>query len=299
MIVQKNFLNKLKDFGLNIYESKLWTALLSRGVSTAGELSDIANIPRSRSYDVLESLERKGFIILKLGKPIKYLAVSPEEVLVRVKKKIQNEANKQLKLMDDISSSEVLEELQLLHKQGIEFIEPTELTGSIKGRSNIFDQMELTVKSAETSITIMTTTEGFIRDISSLLPIFEKAVKKGISIKIATSITSECAETVKLFDNIAEVKHIDHIEARFIIVDSKEILFMLLNDKEVHPTYDVGIWVNTEFFASAMESLLLETWNKLKLAKTMVASSHDVHDAKLKVNRMVREIDKCIALLNR
>ena len=40
-------------------------------------------------------------------------------------------------------------------------------------------------------------------------------------------------------------------------------------------------------------------YKKLKLAKTMVASSHDVHDAKLKVNRMVREIDKCIALLNR
>ncbi|MBN1386465.1 helix-turn-helix domain-containing protein, partial [Candidatus Woesearchaeota archaeon] len=54
MIVQKEFLNKLKDFGLNSYESKLWTALLSRGVSTAGELSDIANVPRSRSYDVLE-----------------------------------------------------------------------------------------------------------------------------------------------------------------------------------------------------------------------------------------------------
>lgn len=29
MIVQKDFLNKLKDFGLNSYESKLWTALLS------------------------------------------------------------------------------------------------------------------------------------------------------------------------------------------------------------------------------------------------------------------------------
>ncbi len=40
-------------------------------------------------------------------------------------------------------------------------------------------------------------------------------------------------------------------------------------------------------------------YKKLKLAKTMIASSHDVHDAKLKVNRMVREIDKCIALLNR
>ena len=62
MIVQKDFLNKLKDFGLNSYESKLWIALLSRGVSTAGELSDIANVPRSRSYDVLESLEKKGYV---------------------------------------------------------------------------------------------------------------------------------------------------------------------------------------------------------------------------------------------
>jgi len=59
MIVQKSLLLKLKEFGLNIYESKLWTALLSMGVATAGELSDVANVPRSRTYDVLESLEKK------------------------------------------------------------------------------------------------------------------------------------------------------------------------------------------------------------------------------------------------
>ena len=42
-----------------------------------------------------------------------------------------------------------------------------------------------------------------------------------------------------------------------------------------------------------------EKYNKLKISKALIASSDDVHDAKLKVNRMVREIDKCIALLNR
>ena len=42
-----------------------------------------------------------------------------------------------------------------------------------------------------------------------------------------------------------------------------------------------------------------EKYNKLKISKALIASSNDVHDAKLKVNRMVREIDKCIALLNR
>jgi len=44
---------------------------------------------------------------------------------------------------------------------------------------------------------------------------------------------------------------------------------------------------------------LEDKYDKLKISKALIASSNDVHDAKLKVNRMVREIDKCIALLNR
>ena len=42
-----------------------------------------------------------------------------------------------------------------------------------------------------------------------------------------------------------------------------------------------------------------EKYNKLKISKALIATSEDVHDAKLRVNRMVREIDKCIALLNK
>lgn len=37
----------------------------------------------------------------------------------------------------------------------------------------------------------------------------------------------------------------------------------------------------------------------LMVAKTFASGSDDAHDAKLKINRIVREIDKCIALLNR
>jgi len=40
-------------------------------------------------------------------------------------------------------------------------------------------------------------------------------------------------------------------------------------------------------------------YNTLKLAKTFVANSGDSQEAKVKINRIVREIDKCIALLNR
>jgi hypothetical protein len=40
-------------------------------------------------------------------------------------------------------------------------------------------------------------------------------------------------------------------------------------------------------------------YDHLKLAKVLESGSEDVHAAKLKVNKIVREIDKCIALLNK
>jgi septal ring factor EnvC (AmiA/AmiB activator) len=39
--------------------------------------------------------------------------------------------------------------------------------------------------------------------------------------------------------------------------------------------------------------------NKVKLAKMIAATTEDSHEARLKINRIVREIDRCIGLLNK
>jgi predicted RNase H-like nuclease (RuvC/YqgF family) len=46
-------------------------------------------------------------------------------------------------------------------------------------------------------------------------------------------------------------------------------------------------------------SELEEKNQKLSLGKGLMADSEDAHDARVRINRIVREIDKCIALLNR
>jgi DNA integrity scanning protein DisA with diadenylate cyclase activity len=47
-------------------------------------------------------------------------------------------------------------------------------------------------------------------------------------------------------------------------------------------------------------ALLDKKYENLKIAKVLSSvPGDDVHDTKLQVNRIVREIDKCIALLNR
>lgn len=40
-------------------------------------------------------------------------------------------------------------------------------------------------------------------------------------------------------------------------------------------------------------------FNTLKIAKTVSGTDNDVHETKLRVTKIVREIDKCIALLNK
>jgi sugar-specific transcriptional regulator TrmB len=64
-------------------------------------------VPRSRAYDVLESLEKKGFIVMKIGKPIKYIAVKPVEVVERVKKAVKEEAETQAQLLEEVKNDEI------------------------------------------------------------------------------------------------------------------------------------------------------------------------------------------------
>lgn len=264
MIVKEDFLNKLRNlFGLNLYEVRIWTALLSRGVSTAGELSEIGNVPRSRAYDVLESLEKKGFIITKLGKPIRYIAVEPKEVVERVKKYFVNGAQTRVKRLEELRGGDVLSELNTLHKTGIEFIEPSDLSGAIRGRHNIYTHLETMIKGAQKSVVIMTTSKGLMRKVEALKPELERLKKKGVKIKIAAPITKESVAAVQDIQKVADVKHAKDINARFCIVDGKELMFMVLNDDDVHPTYDVGVWVNTPYFASAMEQMFENNWQDM------------------------------------
>jgi len=200
MLIQKEIVHHLKDFGLNTYESKLWTALLARGVATAGELSDIANVPRSRSYDVLESLEKKGFVIVKIGKPIKYIAVPPGDVVERVRKRISEDAQEQIQILSNLEKSELLDELEALHKSGTVKVDPQELSGSLRGRSNIYSYLDYAIKNAEHDVIISTTAEGIKRKSEALKKAIKKAKSKGVDIKITAplSTSKEAAQTLSL-----------------------------------------------------------------------------------------------------
>ena len=256
MIVQFDFLNKLKALGLNSYEAKLWVALLSVGTSTAGELSDIANVPRSRSYDVLEGLEKKGFIITQIGKPIKYLAIPPVEVLERVKESINNEYKERESIMDSLQESELMTELDSLHTTGIKLVEPSDVSGSIRGRSKIYSRLNIMIKNSEKSIVLVTTTEGLKRKSKIIGKSLEKAKSRGVSISVYSPLNGD-PDALNYFKKFADVKNSDKLRARMCVVDHNEVLLMILDEGGAHEDYDVAIWLKTPFVASALQTLVV------------------------------------------
>ena len=268
MIVKDEFLSRLrKIFDLNLYEVKVWTALLSRGTSTAGELSNISDVPRSRTYDILESLEKKGFIIMKLGKPIKFVALKPEEVVERVKKNLMRDAKEKSQRLETLKGDDVLEELSTLFTKGIKFVEPSDLSGSLRGRQNLYNHLDMMVRDAEKTITIITTEEGLSRKLEALMPSLEKCKKRGVRVRIAAPINSNNLKVAKEFKKVAEVRNLEKMKARFVVIDSNQLMFMLLDDEKFHPNYDIGVWINTEFFALALEQLFDLAWKDMKAVR--------------------------------
>jgi HTH-type transcriptional regulator, sugar sensing transcriptional regulator len=249
MILNSQFLKKLRSaFNLNEYEVKIWTALLSKGVASAGELSDIGNVPRSRAYDILESLEKKGFIVMKLDKPIKYLAVEPKEIINRVKKDVQSKATEQIGIIADLENTDIFGDLTKLFTQGIDNVDPTNITSSIKGRKNIYNQMETMLRSAEKSVVISTTKAGFERKFENFRFLFKKLKDKGVKVKIITP------EKVTHQETTIQTKIVPEINSRFVLVDNKELLFMLTDD--VKDKEDLGIWVTSPYFVKALNSMV-------------------------------------------
>lgn len=274
MIVKEEFLSRLrKIFDLNLYEAKVWTALLSRGISTAGELSNISDVPRSRTYDILESLEKKGFIIMKIGKPIKFVALKPEEVVERVQKNLVINAQEKSKRLEELKGDDVLDELTSLFSNGVKFVEPSDLSGSLRGRQNVHNHLDMMIRNAEKTVTLVTTEDGLNRKIEALLPSLEKARKRGVNIRIAAPITPNNIKVAKQISKIADVRDTAGKKpaSRFAIVDSQQLMFMLTDDSSVHPNYDVAVWLSTDYFAKSMEQMFELSWgqftpvNKLKV----------------------------------
>jgi len=260
MILKPELLRQIKHtFSLNIYETKVWIALLGKGVATAGEIAEISNVPRSRTYDVLESLEKQGFAIMKLGKPVKYIAVNPSVVLERLRGNVMKDAAERSSELVKIKDSDEYRQLLLLHKQGIEPVQPAEISGLLKGRTNSYSHLKSIVAKATKEVLLLTTASALAKK-KFLKPLLENLKRKGVKVKIGINCSDEELKAFSHEFKSFDLRKVD-LNSRFCIIDKKELLFMI-NPPSVEEESDHGIWINSPFFVSALANLFSLAWKR-------------------------------------
>jgi len=274
MVASSKVLDALRTIGLNKYERNLWVGLLSRGASSAGELSDISNVPRSRCYDVLESLAERGFVIIQPGKPMKYVAVNPSEAMERLKKKVTEEAADMNARIERLSKSDTIKDLEKIHKESIKTIKPEDMTGALKGRYAMHQQLEGMLKKAKKSVKIMTTDSGLKELEENHYNLLKKINGAGVKVQIAANISKESSEAAKNLSKFAQVKDISDVESlentsgRLFIVDGSEFILGLTDDQKTHPTQDVAFWTQGSHAAgNFFEPMFEVVWKNGKSVK--------------------------------
>jgi len=251
MIVKQELINRIKDyFGLNVYETKVWLALLGKGVASAGEVATLSRVPRSRAYDVLETLEKKGFAFVKLGKPIKYIGIKPNMILDRLRNNVKKEAEEKLSNLTKVKETDEFSKLEELYKGGISPVKRDNLSASLKGKSNISNYLREILRDAEKEVIICTSASDIKTKLKLFQRTFDVLTKANVTIKLALSGNEE---TIKQIEQRLNVKiHKIEIDTKFFIVDRREILFYLSNEKIES---DSAVWVNSEFFSQAFAVL--------------------------------------------
>lgn len=258
MIVKQELVKQIKEyFNLNIYETKVWLALLGKGLASAGEIAELSGVPRSRTYDVLESLEKEGFAIAKLGKPVKYIAVSPTTVLEKLKSNTMQKANENVLMLSNLKETKEYTELEDLYKTGIEPIKHSNLSGAIKGKSNIFNHLKELFDSAKKEVIICTTAAEVNEKSRIFSSLFNTLNRKKINMKVALS--GEDAEIKKINSKFKINAKKMSINSKFYLIDREQTLFMLSqNQKEDE---EACIWVNSPFFVNSLAFLFEKSWN--------------------------------------
>jgi len=250
-MIKQDLVKRIKEyFNLNIYETKVWLALLTKGIASAGEVAELSGVPRSRTYDVLESLEKRGFAIVKIGKPVKYIAVKPTEVVEKMKSKVMTDANEKVKSLLNLKETAEYTELEQLHTDGISPVKAHELSGSIKGRANVLSRMRELLENAEKEVIICTSAVDFEDKSRVLVPTIEKLNQNNIKVKIALSGEPEHVKKLNARHDL-KAKQIA-TPSRLFMADKKEVLFMVTPEKADE---EIAIWLNSPFFTTSLTSL--------------------------------------------
>ncbi|ELZ16680.1 TrmB family transcriptional regulator [Haloterrigena salina JCM 13891] len=158
-------------FNLGEYEIDAYLTVLEQGQLTASEIADRTDIPQPRVYDTVRSLSDRGLVELRESRPMKVVAIDPEEAFENVQQ----------------SLSEMINELEARYTAPAR---DTEAVSLVKSRSTILRYLEEVIDAADYELSLSLTPDLLTRFEDEL----KAAVDAGVSVDLIVTPAGEAPD---------------------------------------------------------------------------------------------------------
>ena len=233
MSISDNTKKSLEKIGLTSYEIKTYTSLLKGGELNASELSQNSGVPYSKIYEVLGTLEEKGWIGSDDSRPTKYFSKSPSTALETTKQSVETEFSK--------NQSTILTELIPLYEKSGTSEKPD--IWVISGIMNIGAKIMELVEHCRNEVLIAVPQAGEAI-VKQALPKLRQLHDKGVDITILTSDKLD-KESLNSISRVANVKVKEGLFGGGIISDKRYVVILLGPEISSSSSSDVvAIWAD-------------------------------------------------------
>jgi sugar-specific transcriptional regulator TrmB len=243
----------LQEFGLTDYEIRSYTSLLEIGPATASELSEASDVPYSKIYEVLGSLEKKGWIEMEHGRPSKYYPKPPSVAIDITKSQLETKLK--------TNEAHVLDELQPLYeKKGVR--ERPDIW-IVRGDFNVLARIRETVEQVQKEI--LAAVPAIPDPIAEMLvPLVKSIVEKGVKVQLMTMKKPMSISMAKLA-KLCEVRSREQMFGGGIIADGREVILLL--GQEGDEAISLAIWSDHVGLAKFAKNYFEYLWSDSQVTK--------------------------------
>lgn len=245
----------LREMGLSEYEAKAYAGLLRQGTSTAKEVSSCAEVPQSRVYDILDSLETKGFVKVQPGRPKKFGPVEPETAIDQFcafKRRKQTSEREKIRTVGE-AFTETINDSEYRQAE-----QETDIGWSYPNRHYILERLELLTERTESEIHMITTPKSFERILNHHGSLLEAKANAGTEIRAIVANDSGINESVReQAQTLMDIRFVEDIRGRLYTYDRTDILLAY------HAPNDdgyVGISTASTHLCATLEHLFEVLW---------------------------------------
>lgn len=255
-----NIIYSLKILGLSHYEAEAYISLNKLISAKADEISELANIPRTKVYYVLKELDKKGFIKIDHGtRPLTYTVIPPFNVYKNKKEELIKKLNESGERLNEIYNNQINETQA-----------PVWLINSSKNIVN--KELEL-IKESKKSIYIKI---GFLfenedDDLINTLKKLSNEIQIKIILNNKINVNGRNENIYEKFKN-SKLSNLEIIEknippTKLLIIDGKELLRTFIkvdDDNLIIPNTEIGIWNKYEEISKNYSNMFIDDFYKLK-----------------------------------